>query len=87
MTETDFGEMGMAFLVSLLGLILVPARGQLVGPGGMTTYGGGGRRHGGYARVSEPGKGFFVAGSSLTGVNGVYQRVETISPKMSGLHE
>ena len=45
---------------------LVPSGGMV--PGG----GGGGRRHGGYVRVSEPPLGFFIAGSSLHQLNGVY---------------
>jgi len=50
---------------------------QLVAPGGMTPYsggggGGGGPRYGGRVRISEPMVGFFLAGSSLDEVNGVY---------------
>ena len=54
---------------------------QLVGPGAMAPYGGGGgggRRHGGYVRVQEPAKGFFIAGSALKGMNGLYGKVETV---------
>jgi tetratricopeptide (TPR) repeat protein len=52
----------------------------------MTPYGGGGRAHGGYVRVRDPGKGFFVAGSTIREVNGVYQRVHTLPSKFHELH-
>ena len=58
----------------------------VVGPGGVTTYGGGGRQHGGYVRVRDPGKGFFVGGSTLWGVNGVYVRRETLPHEKMELH-
>ena len=47
---------------------------QLVGPGGMTPYsgGGGGRRFGGYVTIRDAVNGFFVAGSSIDDLNGVY---------------
>jgi len=51
----------------------------VVGPGGVTPYsGGGGRRSGGYGTVRDPPAGFFVAGSSIKDMNGVYVRVENI---------
>ena len=57
--------------------------GQLVGPGGMTPYtggGGGGRRHGGYVTIRDAVNGFFVAGSSIHSLNGVYgPRLEDLS--------
>eukprot|EP00927_Polykrikos_kofoidii_P048903 TRINITY_DN43072_c0_g1_i1.p1 TRINITY_DN43072_c0_g1~~TRINITY_DN43072_c0_g1_i1.p1 ORF type:complete len:1036 (-),score=219.78 TRINITY_DN43072_c0_g1_i1:105-3212(-) len=49
----------------------------LVGPGAMTEYTGGpsrGRARG-YVSVNEPAQGFFVTGSSINAVNGVYGRV------------
>ena len=59
---------------------------QMVGPGGMTTYGGGGRRHGGTVRVREPGKGFFIAGSSLTDMNGVYVTTNKLPAAIMASH-
>ena len=56
----------------LLGLVGAQS---VVGPGGMTPYsggGGGGRRFGGYTTINNAVNGFFVAGSSITGLNGVY---------------
>ena len=55
----------------------MPVNGNgLVGPGGMVPYGGGGggRRHGGFVQVRDPAHGFFVAGSSISELNGVYVR-------------
>ena len=54
---------------------------QLVGPGAMRPYGGGaggGRRSGGYVRVQEPAKGFFIAGSAVRDMNGLYGKVEMV---------
>ncbi|KAJ1459140.1 hypothetical protein M885DRAFT_596499 [Pelagophyceae sp. CCMP2097] len=50
---------------------------QLVSPGGMTPYGGGGApRQRGFGYVSDPAAGFFVAGSTVQGMLGVYERTE-----------
>ena len=71
-------------LLLLLPLLLATPRlttAQLVGPGAMAPYGGGGgggRRHGGYVRVQDPAKGFFVAGSALRDMNGLYGKVEQV---------
>jgi len=53
---------------------------SLVGPGAVGSYqgGGGGRRHGGYVRVQDPSVAFFVAGSSIRELNGLYGRVEGV---------
>mmetsp|Transcript_143801 Transcript_143801/g.460343 ORF Transcript_143801/g.460343 Transcript_143801/m.460343 type:complete len:382 (-) Transcript_143801:1298-2443(-) len=50
--------------------------GPVVGPGSLTSYRGGPQRSnfGGFGVVQDPALGFFVAGSSLRGVNGVYGR-------------
>jgi hypothetical protein len=58
--------------------LLVQAHGQgLVGPGGVTQYSGGAaRQQRGYGTVREPAMGFFVGGSTLTAMNGVYKRVQ-----------
>ncbi len=52
----------------------------MVGPGAMAPYGGGGgrRRHGGYVRVQDPAKGFFLAGSTVMAMNGLYGRVDSV---------
>ena len=51
----------------------------MVGPGAMAPYGGGGRRwHGGYVRVQDPAKGFFLAGSTVMSMNGLYGRVDSV---------
>jgi hypothetical protein len=70
--------LALAALASLL--LLRGAAGQhVVGPSAITQYsGGGGRRGGGYGYVREPAEGFFVAGSSIKGLNGVYARVEKV---------
>ena len=56
------------------------AGGGMVGPGAMAPYGGGGgwRRHGGYVRVQDPAKGFFLAGSTVMAMNGLYGRVDSV---------
>ena len=36
--------------------------------------------------MSQPGKGFFVGGSSLDGVNGVFERVERLPTELIELH-
>ena len=74
------------FPLFLLCFFAASSSAQLVGPGGVAPYGSGGRRHGGYARVSQPGKGFFVGGSSLDGVNGVFERVERLPTELIELH-
>eukprot|EP01048_Picozoa_sp_COSAG05_P001160 COSAG05_NODE_38_length_27626_cov_78.614306_3_plen_354_part_00 len=52
---------------------------HVVGPGGVTPYSGGGRsRSGGFGYVREPAEGFFIAGSSITEMNGMYKKVERI---------
>ena len=52
---------------------------HVVGPGGVTPYSGGGaRRSGGWGYVRDPAEGFFVAGSSIKEMNGVYKRVEKV---------
>ena len=50
---------------------------SLVGPGGMVPFGGGGGggRRTSYGVVRDAAKGFFVTGSSLKGVNGIFERV------------
>eukprot|EP00633_Aureoumbra_lagunensis_P003857 CAMPEP_0197315700 /NCGR_PEP_ID=MMETSP0891-20130614/39480_1 /TAXON_ID=44058 ORGANISM="Aureoumbra lagunensis, Strain CCMP1510" /NCGR_SAMPLE_ID=MMETSP0891 /ASSEMBLY_ACC=CAM_ASM_000534 /LENGTH=933 /DNA_ID=CAMNT_0042804819 /DNA_START=92 /DNA_END=2890 /DNA_ORIENTATION=+ len=50
---------------------------SIVGPGALTEYGSGPRRGGrrrGTVYVDEPATGFFIAGSSLKGLNGIYIR-------------
>ena len=52
----------------------------IVGPGAMTSYGGPARksRFGGYTTVRDPAHGFFVGGSSMDRLNGIYERVESV---------
>ena len=68
-------------LFTLHALASVCVHAQLVGPGAMAPYGsggGGGRRHGGYVRVQDPAKGFFIAGSALRNMNGLYGKVDRV---------
>ena len=59
---------------------------HLVGPGAVSTYGGGGgrRRATSYVRVQDPAAGFFVGGSSNEGVNGLYARTERLPASLAG---
>ena len=52
------------------------AHGQLVAPGTVTTYTGQGSQRRSYGTVRDPAAGFFVAGSSLDELNGVYVRTD-----------
>eukprot|EP00750_Incisomonas_marina_P010601 INCI16289.16.p1 GENE.INCI16289.16~~INCI16289.16.p1 ORF type:complete len:518 (-),score=69.10 INCI16289.16:4308-5861(-) len=61
-------------VLSLLVLPLPCANAQLVAPGGVTTYTGRGSQRRSYGTVRDPAAGFFVAGSSLEELNGVYVR-------------
>jgi hypothetical protein len=61
----------------------------LVGPGALSTRGGGGGRGSrGYGRVDEFPVGFFVGGSSLVDMNGLYsqQDVDPMLPHATQLH-
>jgi hypothetical protein len=53
----------------------------MVGPGAMAPYGGGGgrRRHGGYVRVQDPAKGFFLAGSTVMAMNGLVRVLQCLA--------
>jgi len=55
------------------GLAQVP-----MGPGSMQPYAGGGGRQRSYGYVREPAMGFFIAGSTIKDMNGVYKRVEQV---------
>jgi hypothetical protein len=58
------------------------AGGALVGPGALSPYsGGGGSRGGGWGYVDRYPMGFFVGGSSIEGLNGLYFR-EEINPHL-----
>lgn len=75
-TERGLLWYGIYRWFGLVFLVVEPGEAQLVGPGAVTTFGGGGSRsRGGYAMVREPAAGFFIAGSSLKDMNGVYRRV------------
>ena len=61
--------------ITLTLLVGMVATQQMVGPGAMVPSGGGGGggpRFGGYVRLNEPVLGFFIGGSSIEDVNGVY---------------
>ena len=72
----------MACIVLGAALLLGPllASAQLVGPGAVTSFTGGGSRSRGYGTVRDPAQGFFVAGSSLADLNGIYHRVQPSTP-------
>ena len=57
----------------LLGPVFAAA--QLVGPGAVTSYTGAGRQSRSYGTVRDPAAGFYIGGSSLREMNGVYARV------------
>jgi hypothetical protein len=66
-----------------------PGSGALVGPGALTQYEGrpGRQRARGFVRVSKYPDGFFVAGSSLTAMNGLYGRVQSVPLALTKTHE
>ena len=64
--------------------------GQLVAPGALTPYSGGGgrrRQHGGYVSVRKPADGFFVAGSSIKEMNGLYGKSDWVPRSIGDKHE
>ena len=63
-----------AFVGTAVLLLVHAASAQLVGPGAMTPYGGGGgaRRHGGFVTIRDAVLGFFISGSSIHHLNGVF---------------
>ena len=72
-----------AFAIAMAGRLLLAClaygaqknAAQLVGPGAVTPYAGMGSQQRGYGYVRDPAAGFFVAGSSIDSLNGVYARV------------
>ncbi|CAD7967045.1 unnamed protein product [Amoebophrya sp. A120] len=75
----------LCFLLHLFATV----RSQLVGPGGMVPYGsGGGGRRVSYGVVRDASKGFFVGGSAIEDLNGVYERVGGLprNSKHVGIH-
>jgi len=54
------------------------AAGGLVGPGAVAPYSGGGGRQRGFGYVRDPAAGFFVTGSTVANMNGVYYRVDSL---------
>ena len=74
---------GLVLLLAVFNTLVVRTSGNdLVGPGAMSTYSGGGgrRRPTSYVRVKDPAVGFFVAGSSEEGLNGLYGRTDKAPP-------
>ena len=54
---------------------------SLVGPGAVTSFtGGGGGRSRGFGYVRDPAAGFFIAGSAIGELNGIYVRFSPSSP-------
>merc|ERR1712166_644953 len=69
-------QMRIELLLTLVGMLALAAGSGLVGPGAMTPYsGGGGGRQRSYGYVREPAVGFFVGGSNIPELNGLYGRV------------
>ncbi len=66
-----------------------PRSGALVGPGALTQYEGRPERQRarGYVRVNKFPDGFFVAGSALKGMCGLYGRVEHVPKALAATHE
>ena len=62
---------------------------QLVGPGAMTQYDGrpGRQKATSYVRVNKSPDGFFVAGSNISKMNGLYGKVQSIPQRLAKLHE
>eukprot|EP01052_Picozoa_sp_SAG31_P059029 SAG31_NODE_18366_length_639_cov_0.666667_1_plen_135_part_01 len=77
---------GPSFALGLLVLLLLLplAAAQLVGPGAMTQYSGGRNTQRGYGTVREPAEGFFIGGSTVKDMNGVYKRVNPMSVEETG---
>eukprot|EP01048_Picozoa_sp_COSAG05_P007723 COSAG05_NODE_553_length_8711_cov_165.199257_5_plen_492_part_00 len=68
--------MSLRCLVPLL-LSSTAASQGVVGPGGVTQYSGGAaRQQRGYGTVREPAEGFYIGGSTIKEMNGVYKRVQ-----------
>ena len=77
---------GLVLLLAVFNTLVVRTSGnELVGPRAMSTYSGGGgrRRPTSYVRVKDPAVGFFVAGSSEEGLNGLYGRTDKAPPGAS----
>lgn len=74
----------------LLGALLLrfsaSSASHVVGPGALSPYSGGGgrQRARSYVRVQDPAVGFFVAGSSNDGINGLYSRTDSIPSSLAG---
>eukprot|EP00960_Hanusia_phi_P059899 764321-Hanusia_phi.AAC.5 len=62
----------------ILCTVLPLSSGQLLTPGTMAPYTGGGQRARGFGYVREPAEGFFIGGSSIKEMNGVYKRVSEV---------
>lgn len=71
---------GSVFLLNLLSVWSCVKGNSLVGPGAVGSYQGGarGRRFGGYVHVQEAPQGFFLAGSTVRQLNGLYGKVDSI---------
>ena len=86
-TATSFYSCSPALLPPLLLLLLIPAVAdqQLVGPGVLTAYDA---KHAEpreriyFGEIEEPPAGFFIGGSSIQEMNGVYKRVAAVSSEI-----
>ena len=67
-------EIVMDTCVLLLMAGFIHANSGLVGPGAVTGYTGQGSRRRSYGYVRDPAAGFFVGGSTIKEMNGVYVR-------------
>ena len=69
----------------LLLLVASTANAQLVGPGALVPGGGpqNNRRSGGWGVVDQWPVGFFVGGSDLTEMNGIYVRQPDLDPQIA----
>lgn len=63
---------------------LMALAGDLVGPGALRPYDGGPPAPRKRGTVREPAAGFFIAGSSIEDMNGVYTRVHTVRTTRRG---
>ena len=78
--RADMQVMVLCITIVALGLQFLPfsTANSLVAPGGVTPYtGGGGQRQRGFGYVRDPAHGFFVAGSTLQGLNGKRIAIDT----------
>ena len=76
----DLGSLPMSLGMRLFLVVLTMASAnEMVGPGAMTPFsGGGGERETSYGYMDEPAIGFFVGGSSVKEMNGLFDRTQSV---------